>query len=236
MDGQVQPQPLLIQKQNISEELVKYIKHQIITGELNPGDRIVETKLARELGVSQTPVREAIRHLHGEGILTIVPNKGPLVRTLDSKDVFEIYSIRSMLEGLAIRLATQHATDAQIAELESFYEQMKRKLHDDGVVSLLPDSLHIHQTIIEMAGHSRLLNMYQSISFQISLVNRLLGARSSKQKEIDQHAELIEALQRRDPDEAERTMRNHIFRSYRDFVLLAEKKDAQPEFDPKLWV
>ncbi|MEF3306460.1 GntR family transcriptional regulator [Paenibacillus sp. GYB003] len=236
MDQQLQTQPLIIQKQNISEELVKYIKQQIIAGDLNPGDRIVETKLARELGVSQTPVREAIRHLHGEGVITIVPNKGPMVRTLDMKDVFEIYSVRSMLEGLAIRLATQNATDAQIAELESFYEQMKRKLHDDSVPSLLHDSSHIHKTIIEMADHSRLLNMYQSISFQISLVNRLLGAKSTKQKEVDQHLELIEALKKRNPDEAEHTMRKHIFRSYRDFVQLSEKKEQPVEFDEKLWL
>jgi DNA-binding GntR family transcriptional regulator len=236
MDRQVQTQPLIIQKQNISEELVKYIKQQIISGELNPGDRIVETKLARELGVSQTPVREAIRHLHGEGIITIVPNKGPMVRTLDMKDVFEIYSVRSMLEGLAIRLATQNATDEQIAGLESFYEEMKQKLNDDSVTSLLHDSSHIHRTIIEMAGHSRLLNMYQSISFQISLVNRLLGAKSTKQKEVDQHLELIEALKKKDPDSAEQTMRKHIFRSYRDFVQLTEKKEQQLEFDEKLWL
>ncbi|GAA3409517.1 GntR family transcriptional regulator [Paenibacillus hodogayensis] len=235
MDRQVHTQPLIIQKQNISEELVKYIKQQIISGELNPGDRIVETKLARELGVSQTPVREAIRHLHGEGVITIVPNKGPMVRTLDMKDVFEIYSVRSMLEGLAIRLATQQATDEQIAELEQFYEEMKRKLPDDSVPSLLQDSSHIHRTIIEMSNHSRLTTMYQSISFQISLVNRLLGAKSTKQKEIDQHLELIEALKKRNPDEAEQTMRKHIFRSYRDFVQLAEKKEQQVDFDEKQW-
>lgn len=236
MERQEQTQPLIIQKQNISEELVKYIKQQIISGELNPGDRIVETKLARELGVSQTPVREAIRHLHGEGIITIVPNKGPMVRTLDMKDVFEIYSVRSMLEGLAIRLATQNASDEQIAEVESFYEQMKLKLHDDSIPSLLPDSSHIHRIIIDMSSHSRLINMYQSISFQISLVNRLLGAKSTKQKEVDQHLELIEVLRNREPDIAEQTMRKHIFRSYRDFIQLTEKKEQPLEFDEKLWL
>jgi DNA-binding GntR family transcriptional regulator len=141
-----------------------------------------------------------------------------------------------MLEGLAIRLATQNATDEQIAGLESFYEEMKQKLNDDSVTSLLHDSSHIHRTIIEMAGHSRLLNMYQSISFQISLVNRLLGAKSTKQKEVDQHLELIEALKKKDPDSAEQTMRKHIFRSYRDFVQLTEKKEQQLEFDEKLWL
>jgi DNA-binding GntR family transcriptional regulator len=228
--------PMVIQKQNISEDLVVYIKQQILLGELNPGERIVETKLAKELGISQTPVREAIRHLQGEGIITIVPNKGPLVRTLDMKDVFEIYSVRSMLEGLAIRLATQNASDQEIDELEQFYNGMKDKLHDDSVPYLMQDSAHIHQTIIYLSNHSRLITMYKSISFQISLVNRMLGTKSTKQKEVEDHAELIEALKRKDPDFAEKTIRRHIFRSYREFVELNEKKVEQPQYEENIWL
>jgi DNA-binding GntR family transcriptional regulator len=217
------------EKQNLSEDLVLYIKQQIIDGELNPGDRIVETKLARELGISQTPVREAIRQLMGEGIITIAPNRGPLVRSLNMKDVFEIYSLRAMLEGLSIRLATQNATEEDIIKLEHFYQQMKEKLHDDSVNSLLQDSLYIHQSIINLSNHSRLISMYKSINFQISLVNRILGRKSTKQKELDQHWELIEALVQRDPDKAEKVMREHIYRSYREFVELKEIKNSESD-------
>lgn len=234
MDNITNVKPM-IQKQNISEDIVVYIKNQILSGELNPGDRIVETKLAKELGISQTPVREAIRHLQGEGIIIIVPNKGPMVRTLDMKDVFEIYSVRSMLEGLAIRLATQNATEREIQELEAFYNKMKDKIHDSSVPYLLQDSAHIHQTIIYMSNHARLITMYKSISFQISLVNRMLGTRSTKQKEVDDHLELIEALKKRDPDPAEMTIRKHIYRSYREFVEISEKQTASQEYDEKVW-
>src|SRR5829696_4588817 len=94
-------------KSNLSEVLVTYLKEQILSGALNPGDRLVETKIAEELEISQTPVREAIRHLSGEGIVTLVPNKGPIVRSLDMTDVYEIYSLRAGLEGLAMRFAVQ---------------------------------------------------------------------------------------------------------------------------------
>jgi DNA-binding GntR family transcriptional regulator len=217
------------EKQNLSEDLVFYIKQQIIDGELNPGDRIVETKLARELGISQTPVREAIRQLMGEGIITIAPNRGPLVRSLNMKDVFEIYSLRAMLEGLSIRLATQNATPEDIKKLEDFYKQMEEKLHDDSVDSLLQDSLYIHQSIINLSNHSRLISMYKSINFQISLVNRILGRKSTKQKELDQHWELIEALVRRDPDQAEKVIREHIYRSFREFVELKEILNSESD-------
>lgn len=230
--------PMSFLKQNLSEDLVVYIKQQIISGELNPGDRVVETKLAKDLGISQTPVREALRQLQGEGIITIIPNKGPMVCSLDKKDVFEIYSIRSMLEGLAIRLATHNATEADIESLEQLYNGMKNKLHDEMVpVSyLLDDSFQIHETIMKLSNHSRLIAMYKSISFQITLVNRILGSKSSKEKEMEQHWELIEALKRRDPDHAEDVMRRHIYRSYREFVEFNSKKDEQIEYGEDIWL
>ncbi|WP_164821675.1 GntR family transcriptional regulator [Paenibacillus koleovorans] len=218
-----------MEKQNMSEDLVSFIKLQIIEGQLNPGDRIIETKLAKELGISQTPVREAIRHLSGEGIIVIVPNKGPMVRTLDRKDVFEIYSLRSVLEGLAIRLATQRASDEAIHRIKDLYDKMKAKLTDESVSTLLQDSLQIHQSIIYLSEHTRLIRSYESISFQIALVNRILGKESTKQKEVDQHLELVEALMKRDPEYAESVMKKHIYRSYTEFSELSESDHRDME-------
>lgn len=209
----------------MSVDLAEYIKQQILDGQLNPGDRIVETKVAKELGISQTPVREAIRQLSGEGIITIVPNKGPMVRTFDMKDIFEVYSLRSMLEGLAIRLAVQLATDEEISELVRFFDEMKRKMADEDVESLLQESVYLHQSIIRLSNHARLIASYESITFHISLAGRILGRVSTKRKEIEQHAELIEALVRRDPDHAEKVMREHILRSFNEFRELPEAKD-----------
>ncbi|WP_409345528.1 GntR family transcriptional regulator [Paenibacillus sp. MBLB4367] len=228
--------PVFPPRQSISEDLILYIKQQIASGQLNPGDRIVETKLAQELGISQTPVREAIRRLQGEGIITVVPNKGPMVCTLDKKDVFEIYSIRAMLEGLAIRLAVQNATDEDIDELERFYNQMIEKLQDSTVEYLLDDSFHIHETIMSLSKHSRLITTYQSISFHILLVNRMLGTKKTKQNEVMQHGELIEAMKRREPDAAEKTMRRHIYRSYCDFVELNGLEAEGDELEEKTWL
>ena len=220
-------------KQNMGHDLVEFFKQEILAGRLNPGDRIVETKFARELGISQTPVREAVRHLAGEGIVTLVPNRGPVVNELGARDIFEIYSLRASIEGLAIRLATQIASDEAIGELERFYEEMKVKAEDDGVGSLLEESLYIHQSIMKLSEHSRLWHAYESISFQIALVNRILGNESTKVKEVEQHAELIEALKGRDPDKAELTMRKHIYRSYRECMDL--KEDETASFGTHLW-
>lgn len=225
------------QKQNITEELMAYIKEQILAGHLNPGDRIVESRLARELGISQTPVREALRHLQGEGLTTIIPNKGTIVSPLDRKAVYEIYSVRALFEGLAIRTVTKQAVAEEIAELEQLYEAMKRKLHDDSVAYLLKDSFHIHEKIVHLSKHAKIIAMYRSISFQIALLNRMLGTTSSKQKEVDTHRELIDAIKNGDPEAAEKTMRAHIYRSYLEFTELARSPQAAPyNGDEGLWV
>lgn len=213
-------------RQSLSQDVADLIKKQMVDGELKPGDRIVESKLARELGISQTPIREAIRLLAGEGIVKIVSNKGPVIQTLSMDDVFEIYSIRAMLEGLAMRMATQTASDEEISGIERIYERMKRRLRDDSVSSLLRDSAHLHASIVALSKHSRLITTYKSISFQILFVNKILGSISTKQKEVDQHLELIEALKSRETDPAERTMRAHIYRSYQEFVEFEDGNES----------
>ncbi|MBW7454040.1 GntR family transcriptional regulator [Paenibacillus sepulcri] len=223
-------------KQNMSHDVIDFFKQQILSGQLNPGDRIVETKFARELGISQTPVREAVRQLSGEGIVTIVPNKGPVINELQTRDIYEIYSLRASIEGLAIRIATQIASDEAVEQLENFYEGMKlkEKEKNESVNSLLLDSWFIHQSIIQLSNHSRLIRTYESISFQIALVNRMLGSESSKQKEVEEHLELITALKERDPDKAELTMRKHIYRSYRECMEL--KGEEHLEHGENLWI
>lgn len=216
----------LLEKKNMSEDLVALIKQKIIDGELNPGDRIVEMKLAREFGISQSPVRESIRHLSGEGIITIVPNKGPVVNKLEGRDISEVYSLRSSLEGLAIHLTTQHAADEEIRELADFYDNMGARLNDDSVPSLLKDSLFLHQSIIRLSNHTRLIKVYESISFQIELVNRILGMAATKQKEYDDHRELIEAMLKRDPAHAEQVMRKHIYRSYTECMEVLRRNET----------
>lgn len=227
----------VFQKQSITEDLMAYIKDQILTGHLNPGDRIVESRLAKELGISQTPVREALRHLQGEGLTTIIPNKGTIVSPLDSKAVYEIYSVRALFEGLAIRTVTKQATAAEIAELDELYDSMKRKLHDESVAFLLKDSFYIHEKIVKLSKHAKIIAMYRSISFQIALLNRMLGTTSSKQKEVDTHLELIEAVKQGNPDAAEQTMRAHIYRSYLEFVeVTSNRQNEAYRGEPDLWI
>jgi DNA-binding GntR family transcriptional regulator len=132
--------------------------------------------------------------------------------------VFEIYSYRAVLEGMAIRLAVQNVTIKDIKHLEQFYGEMKAKITDDSIELLSQDSSYIHHYIYKLSMHSILLSMYEFISFRIQLVNRILQRKYTKAQEVAEHLELIEVLKNGDPDEAEKVMREHIYRSYRNFV------------------
>lgn len=225
----------LPEKKNLGQEIAQYMKKAILDGKWNPGDRLIETKLARELGTSQTPVREAINQLASEGVIVSLPNRGAVIRDLDAIDIFEIYSIRAVIEGLAIRLATSRATPADISEIESFYNEMKRKINDDDVKSLSHDAEQIHEFIYKLANHSELSAMHQTISFKVALANRILSFNYTKQEEFDQHRAIIEALKKGDPDYSEKVMREHIHQAYLKFVK-SKKFDNHEQLDEDSWI
>lgn len=207
----------LASRTSMSQEISGIIRQAIIDGTLLPGQRIVESQLANNLGVSLTPVREAVRQLVGEGILTVVPNRGPSVRILTDDDAFELYSLRAMLEGLAIRLAVTRPIDERAGVRDAF-DEMVAVVDDESVESLLTYSTRIHEGIIALSRHERLISMYRSLLLQIAVLNRIAGQHSTKQHEVEWHRPLVEMTLGDDPDRAEAVMRQHIFESYTNYL------------------
>lgn len=216
---------LILNKKSLSYEVAQYIKEQIINGQIELGSQINLQKIGKNLQISQTPVREAIQHLVAENVLTNVRNKGYFVKEYDENDIFEIYSIRAVLEAFAIRLATIRATDEEIKVLEDIYNKMKIKLNDDSVSSLSKYSVKIHERIIQMSKHERLIQLNENISFQVAILNRILGTKYTKQQEVYEHKELIDVIKTRNSEEAEKVMRKHIYRSYKNFINAYKEED-----------
>lgn len=103
----------------LRRQVLQELRQSIISGRLNPGERLVERELIAMMGVSRTVIREALRQLESEGLVAIVPNKGPVVRTLTLEEAQDLYAIRAVLEGLAARLFAQHADEAQVEQLDN---------------------------------------------------------------------------------------------------------------------
>ena len=102
----------------LRRQVLQELRQSIISGRLNPGERLVERELISMMGVSRTVIREALRQLESEGLVAIIPNKGPVVRALTLEEAQDLYAIRAVLEGLAARLFTQHADDVQVQQLD----------------------------------------------------------------------------------------------------------------------
>lgn len=214
------PAARFAERKSLGWEVAVLIKQAIADGALAPGERVVESKLAQDLGVSLTPVREAVRELVGEGLLTVSPNRGPSVRLLTPEDAFELYSLRAMLEGLAIRLAIARATPAERATIGAIVDAMEAAADDDAVSlpAQLARSAEIHEGIVRLSKHERLIAVYRLLALQIALLNQVVGPQSTKRHEAEWHRPLVDALLGDDPDRAERVIRVHIHESYQAYM------------------
>ncbi|MBO1002317.1 GntR family transcriptional regulator [Pseudogracilibacillus auburnensis] len=209
---------LILNKKNLSYEVSQYIKEQIVNGEIEIGSQLKINEISDHLGISQTPVREAIQYLVSENVLENYRNKGYFVRKHNEKDIFEIYSLRATIEGLAIRLAAQRNDEEELNALIELFEEMKEKREDPTITSISHYSTKIHEEILKMSKHEMLIDVNESISFQVEIVNSVLERKYTKDFEVSEHEELIEVLKEGDPEKAEKVMRNHIYRSYYNFI------------------
>jgi DNA-binding GntR family transcriptional regulator len=198
-------------KQSSIESICERLKERFQNGELPPETRIVEQDLAAQFGVSRTPIREAIRILVSEGILTSLPNIGTFVKRFTLNDVREVFEIREVLEGVAFKSAAKRFTDedcSELLELASATDSARESgLWDEGFRC---DS-NFHQFIIERCGNETLKKELARFSFQTSLIRADLSSvsqRVRRRRLTVRHIELANSVD--DPIKAEMLMREHI--------------------------
>lgn len=187
------------------------IRNDILNGRYPQNTELKEAAIGAELGVSRTPVREALRQLELEGLVSIIPNRGAYVNMITAKDVEDIYVIRPMLEGLCARWATENITSEQLDELEEtlcLSEYHTKKGNYEKLYEL--DSLFHEQ--LYAASNSRILNHVLSDFHDYVKMARKASLASSNRsvKSTEEHREIFEAFRDRDPDRAEHVAREHV--------------------------
>lgn len=211
----------------LREEIKEYLIDAILRGELKPGDRIVETRVAQQLGVSQGPVREALRDLELFGFVVSSPFRGTQVREISNQDLVEIYPIRAALEGVAARFAACRISDEDIARLESLLDQMRQAAARGDTVAHIEADVAFHKTIIDASGNRQLAQFWQTMRLATTTFLTFAMSRRSLEDLAERHAPLIDAMRGRDPDAAEAAMRRHI-EEPGEWVLAALEAGAGP--------
>ena len=196
------------------ERAYRTIRDGIVSGAYRPGAHLTAQGLAAASGISRTPVREAMRRLHAEGLISFIPNRGAFVTHLDERDIFKIYDLRVVLEGYAAEAAAREGTPAQIDALAALAEEMARAIElppapaIDRVAQL---NSEFHKLIVIAAASPRLETALASI-VEMPLVLRTFRRYSQDElrRSATQHLELVEALRARDGLWARSVMSSHI--------------------------
>lgn len=180
----------------------------IRTGGLSPGQRLIETELADQLGLSRTPIREAIRQLESDGLVSHVPRAGAVVRQLDYAEITELYEMRAVLEGTAARFAARAASEVELSELASINKEMRAAVDTE---ALYEANRQFHEVLLNAARNRFLIKSVEAVQKTLLILGPSTMEEADRAEEaINEHEALLEALLSRDADAAEEAMRFHI--------------------------
>ncbi len=199
------------QSLSLSDTVFQKLEERILSGVYKDGENLTEVKISQELGVSRTPVREALKQLAKEGLIEIVPNKGAVVVPFSEKDINDIYEIRMKIEGLASRKTAMQITDEQIKELREVVDLQEfyvSRLSEENIKKL--DSV-FHQKIYEFAGSKIYEQILSILHRKIKMFRRTSMASNGRAvTAVHEHREIFEAIANHNSDLTEKLIIEHI--------------------------
>lgn len=191
------------------ETAYRYIRSAIQGGQFKPGERLREYELAEQIGLSRTPIREALSRLETEGLVSHDATRGVVVAELDYSMVTELYYMREVLEGTAARLVAQHASDVEISILDDLCHQYEAALGDEA--ALTASNRRFHDTLYRCSHNRYLLNMVTVLHDALSLLGGTTLSDPERAAEtLREHRSVVAAIRARDADAAEQALRTHI--------------------------
>ena len=214
----------------LREVVFMTLRRQILRGELKPGERLMEISLANKLGVSRTPIREAIRMLEHEGLVVMVPRRGAHVAEITRQELNDVLEIRKTLEVLAIQRACANMTDRDIRQLreaeEAFAILVERKGAD--IPALGEADEHFHDIIYQGTNNRRLIQILNNLREQMYRFRvEYLKDIDIRQMLVREHDAIVKALEIRDTEEAVRLVTMHIDNQYRAINKALDERDQE---------
>jgi len=206
-----------IKKKVLSEQIKEELMESILNGDIMPGQKLIENTLAKEFGVSQAPVREALRSLEALGFVSVEPYKGATVNKIGREEMHEYFVVRSALEGLAGRIAAEKITDEEIMELENLSKEMIAAAKEGDYERRAQINQIFHNLIIESSHNTILINACKTI--RLGSWSRATSKHTNLDPELiaTRHKNLIDLLKKRDGEGLEKELRLHISESFENF-------------------
>jgi len=198
----------------LSKKVYRILKARIIKGDLTEGGKLFEVKIAEQLGVSRTPIREALKGLAAEGLVKMTPNQGVVVTNVSIEDLQEVLQVRRVLEGLATSMAAEKIHPEEIAKLEKIIKKMSMIISkpNPDVVAYSELNAQFHNRILIACGNKRLMKICNNLSSSDHRF-RIRSLRNNPERlkySLKEHREILEALKRRDSEQAGRLSQRHI--------------------------
>ncbi len=216
-----------IVKSTLDSQFAAVLRADILSGQMRPGERLTEIILAEESGLSRGTIRAALRLLVAEGLVTQVPYSGWEVARITANDIWELFTLRSALEGLGAYLAASSLTPEKAKRLKAAQTDLKRSCDGRQQSEIAHADFKLHETIIDLAAHGRLRTQYAVIGRQLELVIAMSDALILDPAEVnEQHVPLIEAILARDAETAEQLARSHNEEEGRRLVAHLRAKEA----------
>lgn len=206
-------------KYSLRGRVYQRIRSDIINGVYKNHEELREVAIGENLGVSRTPVREALRQLELEGLVEIIPNKGAYVSSITQKDVHDIYMIRSVLEGMCARWATDNITPEKLEEMEEVLyltEFHSEKNHGEQVTAM---DNRFHEILYEACNSKRLQHMLSDLhEYSFHVRTKSLSDHQRSVSSTDEHRQIMEAMKAHDGDLAEKLANQHVINAYTNMM------------------
>jgi DNA-binding GntR family transcriptional regulator len=216
---------------SVRERAYEYLKTAIFSGQFSPGERLTEEHLAKTLGMSRTPIREALHKLESEGLISPLATRG-FVAAQDSRDeVDELFEIRAVLEGYALRIISERIDEAMLGQLEGVVAQAEEALGRQSLDEVFAMNTRFHDTLHELITDKRRLyhQMVTMRQYVLRYRKNTLQYPDGGGRTVDGHRKILLALRLRDPDLCERVMREHIQQSKADALQYLFQGDKEVE-------
>ncbi len=211
----------------LHQDVAGKIREMIRKGALTRGQRIIEAELCEQIGVSRTPLREALRVLESEGLVELFPHRGVHIRQPSMREIEEMFEVMSVLEGTCARLAVKNMTPAAWRRIERLHQKLEAHYAEGDREKYVAVNNVLHALIQEQAGNRVLDDILRRLREKVALYrHQQLYEPHRFDASMREHREILEALRRRDPDVAEDCMKRHLDRQCRALVHLYETRDV----------